>query len=135
MDDDSERVTNVLVVDDNPGDRRFIEEALKSSRLDPTVRTVNTRDNALDVVSQRGEYEDAAVPDVILLDWNLSQTTGQNVLEAATSSDVHISVIVMTGSESEIERVQSSLPQADLFIEKPTEPAGYIEAIRSVLNG
>lgn len=135
MNNDRERAANVLVVDDNPGDRRFIEEALGSSPLDLTVHTVNTRDEALGRVHQRTESGDRPKPDAILLDWNLSQATGEEVVTAAKSVDPSIPVLVMTGSKSEINDVKSTLSQADRHIEKPTEPEGYVEPLRSLLSG
>ena len=125
----------VLVVEDNPGDRRFIREALQTSPLDLTIHTVKTRDEALDVVNQRGEYEDTAEPAAILLDWDLSEDTGKKVLTAAKSRDSSIPVVVMTGSNPEIHPAKSALSQADMFIEKPTEPEGYLEPLHSLLTG
>lgn len=124
---------DVLVVDDNPGDRRFIAEALRTSDLDLTVQTVKTRDEALDLLSRRGEYEDESEPAVVFLDWNLSRETGEEVLRIAKSVSSSISVVVITGSESQIENAQSTLSRADMYVEKPTDPSGYIELLRSLL--
>lgn len=38
----------------------------------------------------------------------------------------------MTGSHAQAEELKSTVPGADVYIGKPTEPEGYIEAIRSV---
>lgn len=126
---------DVLVVDDNPGDRRFIREALRGSRLDVIVHTVTTKDQALDMVNRRGEYADAPEPAAILLDWNLSRETGEEVLEAAKSGDSSTPVLVMTGTRSEINGVKSMLSQADTCIQKPSDPDGYVESLRSLLSG
>lgn len=135
MNDDQKRAYDVLLVEDNPGDRRFIKEALQSSPLDLTVHTVKTRDEALDVVYQRGEYEDSAEPAVIMLDWDLSEETGKEVITAAKSRNNPIPVLVMTGSNPEIHPAKSDVSQADMFIEKPTKPEGYIEPLHSLLTG
>lgn len=125
----------MLVVEDNPGDRRFIKEALESSQLNLAVSTAKTRDEALDMVYQRGEYDDAAEPAVIMLDWDLSTETGKEVLTAAKSGNSQIPVLVMTGSNPEVHPAKSGLSQADMFIEKPTKPEGYIEPLHSLLTG
>lgn len=124
---------DVLVVDDNQGDRRFIAEAVEASDLNLTVHTVETRDEALDVVSHQEAHEDSPEPAVVFLDWNLSRETSEEVVTAAKSGDSSISVIVMTGSESELQNVQSTLSQADMCIEKPTDPDGYVDPLRSLL--
>lgn len=124
---------DVLVVDDNPGDRRFIEESLQSSQLDVSIHTVTTKDEALDTVSHRRESTAAPRPDVIFLDWGLSGETSEEVVGAAKSGDSSVPVVVMTGSNPERHDLESTVSQADMYIQKPTEPEGYIEALRSLL--
>lgn len=127
-------VHDVLVVDDNPGDRRFIEEAFRASQLALDVHTANTKDEALDLIRRRGEYEDALEPAAILLDWNLSEKTGEEVVSAAKSGDSDIPVIVMSGSRAEIKDVKSAFSDVEMYMEKPTEPEGYVEPVRSLLE-
>lgn len=129
-----EGAENLLVVDDNPAETRLIEEAFDGSRFDPNIHSVTTDDEALDFVNQDGEYKDAPRLDVILLDWHLSKATGEEVLEAARSLDYQIPVVVMTGSKSELDAVESSLPKDERCIEKQTDPEAYIEILRSCLT-
>lgn len=131
MDVGLEDVEDILLVEDNPADVRLVEEAFHASSFDPTIRTSRTRDEALDQLSRRGEHEGESAPDLVLLDWNLSQHTGEAVIEAAKSCDPPIPVVVMTGSKSELVRVESSVSAADGYIEKPADPHGYIDVLRS----
>lgn len=124
-------VENILLVEDNPGDIRLIEEAFKASPLDPTIYTAKTREEALDLLLQRGEYEDVSRLDLVLLDWKLSQHTGEEVIRAAKSRDSSIPVVVMSGSKSGLESVEASAPTADEYIEKQTDLEAYIEILRS----
>lgn len=133
MDVDVEGVEVILVVEDNPGDIRLIEEAFRGSPLDPTIYTTKTRDTALDFLYQRGEYEDVRRPDLILLDWNLSQNTGKEVIREAKSVEPAVPVVVMTGSKTAPPSIKSSAPQVDEYIEKQTDPGAYIEILRSCL--
>ena len=123
---------DLLVVDDNPGDIRLIEEAFRDSQIELTIHTAHTARDALDFVSGRGDFEDAPRPDAILLDWNLSNTTGKEVLEAAKSGDSDIPVIVMTGSNPESCPPDAPPSRADLYMQKPTEPLEYVETLRSL---
>lgn len=65
----SKTLQDLLVVEDNPGDIRLIEEVFEESSLGTTVHSVSTGEDALDFVNQYGEYEEAPRPDVVLLDW------------------------------------------------------------------
>lgn len=124
----------MLVVDDNPGDVRIIEEAFDRSELTPTVHTVNTRAEALDFVLRRNEHEDAPRLDVVLLDWRLSQTTGEQVLRAAESATPPISVVVMTGSKPPEKSMGEAASKAERIIEKPSDPEKYVELLRPYLS-
>ena len=129
-----EGVDDLLVVEDNPGDVRFIEVAVQESELGSTIHTASTVAEALDYIHQREDYATAPRPDVVLLGWHLTQNTSKDVLEAAKSIDSSIPVVVMTGSTAEVEKLAGSIPHADVCIEKQTEPEGYIEALRSLLT-
>lgn len=126
-----EGMEDILLVEDNPGDIRLIEEVFAASPLDPTVHTAKTRDAALDFLKQRGEYDEAPRPDLILLDWNLSQHTGQEVIQTAKSKEIAIPVVVMSESKQGLQRVESSTPAADEYIEKQTDLQKYIDLLRS----
>lgn len=129
MGDDDGEAIDLLIVDDNPADIRFITEALESSGGDLAIHSVTTSDAALAFVYQREEYADAPELDAVFLDWDLAQTTGKEVLDALKADYPHIPVAVMTGSISETDSNQSSFSQADMNMEKPTEPEAYIEAL------
>lgn len=132
MDYEVGELEDLLIVDDNPGDIRFIEEAVGMSQFDPTIHTVTTEEEALDFVYQQTDFDDAPIPDVVFLDWNLSKTTGKAVLEAVRSIDTTVSVVVMTGSQPAKIAEETSGSQAAMYIEKPTDPDGYIHCLRSI---
>lgn len=134
MQDNSDSVDDILVVDDNPADRRFIQEAFQKSSLDPTIHTASTQDEALAFLSRWQNEDGSPNPALVLLDWNLAQTTGADVLEAAKSSAHDILVIVMTGSDPERSALEPPVEMADKVIKKPTDPADYIEYVQSVLD-
>lgn len=123
---------DLLVVEDNPKDVRFIEEAFGATADALVLHIVRTVPDALDYVHGRGEYDDAPDPDAIFLDWHLAQETGAVVLEAAKAIDSTVPVVVMTGSTSHMELVEESTTEADLCVEKPTVPDEYVEILRSL---
>lgn len=123
----------LLVVDDNPADIRFIEEAFSDSALTPTILRSTTREEALDIIYRRNDYADAPDLDVVLLDWNLSRSTGEEVLTAATSVTPTIPVIVMTGTKAEMESMKSNISQAETVVEKSPYPEDYVDHLRPYL--
>lgn len=124
---------DLLVVDDNPGDVRFIEEAFAESARDLAIHTASTVAEALDYLHGRGAYGDAPNPDVIFLDWHLPPETGGEVLRTARRIDPSIPVVVMTGSTSAREMAKRPARGADRYVEKPTDPEAYVELLRSLL--
>lgn len=129
MDVGLEDIEVILVVDDNPGDVRLIEEAFRASPHDPTIHASKTRDEALTLLNECGESEEVPRPELVFLDWNLSQCTGQEVLQAAEAMEPEIPVIVMTGSKQGLERIKSSAPAADAYIVKQTNPQKYLDVL------
>ena len=131
---ESEPLQDLLVVEDNPGDIRLIEEAFEEASLEATVHAVSTGEGALDFVNQHGAYEDAPQPDVVLLDWSLPKMDGDEVLGELTTDFPEIPVVIMTGSNPLKEAVESMTSQADAYLTKPTEPDAYTEVLRSLTN-
>ncbi|MXV62362.1 response regulator [Natronorubrum sp. JWXQ-INN-674] len=130
--DSPREVNDLLLVEDNPADIRFVEETIDNSSLDATVHSVSTSAAGVDFVRQRGEYQDAPEPDLVFLDWNLRQTTGREVLTAIKEEHAHIPIVILTGSKVKVEPDQLPSTKADSVKEKPTDPDGYIEIIRSI---
>lgn len=125
---------NVLVIDDNPGDRRFIKESLENAPLDVAVYAVTTREDALAVLSQQRESREIPRPDVIFLDWSLSDETSEELSSVAKSANPAILLVAMTGTDPDVSTMRSAVPQADVYVQKPTETDGYVEILRSVLS-
>jgi len=75
------RPIEVLLVEDNPGDVRLTQEALKEGRVLNRLSVVNDGIEAMDFLARRGKYANSPRPDLILLDLNLPKKDGGEVLE------------------------------------------------------
>lgn len=134
MEDGIEGVENLLLVDDNPADIRFVREAFKPSSIDLTIHSTTTRDEAICFINGVGEYEDTPRPDVIFLDWHLSSETGEKVLEAAKSANPAIPVVVMTSSKAKLQALEESISGVEACIEKKSHPQKVVDLFRSSLT-
>ncbi|ELY55208.1 response regulator receiver protein [Natronococcus amylolyticus DSM 10524] len=78
---------------------------------------------AIEFLERRGEYESAPRPDLVLLDWHFPKKSGKEVLRTIKGDEeLHeIPVVVLTGTQPELEKLQSEPPQADAYVLKPLE--------------
>ncbi|WP_394352489.1 response regulator [Natronorubrum aibiense] len=125
---------DILLVEPNPGDTRLFEENFRDAKLANAVHAVTDGEEALDFVYQRGDYEDAPRPNLILLELQLSGMSGQDVLSELESEEAlsEIPVIVLTGSKAGEDLVKSSGIDADEYIQKPVEAEEFIEFVQEV---
>src|ERR1051326_4828640 len=74
------RPVEVLLVEDNPGDIRLTQEALKESTLRVHLSVAKDGVEALAFLHKSEPFADAPKPDLILLDLNLPRKNGREVL-------------------------------------------------------
>lgn len=125
---------NILLVEDNPGDVRLTQEVLKGGKIRNTLSIVNDGEEALLFLKKRGQYINAATPDIILLDLNLPKKDGREVLVEIKSDDVLkiIPVIVLTTSSSQ-EDIQSVYAHhANCYIMKPMDFNEFAKVIQTI---
>jgi len=87
--------TSILIVEDNPGDARFVAELLKNSGSDAFNLT------AVDRIEDALEKLKDAKFDVVLLDLNLPDSYGLKGLEKIARQHPDLPVIVLTGTDDE----------------------------------
>lgn len=123
---------DVLLVEDNPGDIRLVEEAFREASADSDLHVVSDGEEALAFLRRGEGYADAPRPDLILLDWNLPRASGEHVLtELKADSELkHIPVTVLTGSQDDSDVVHSYRNHANACLRKAVEPGEFMEAIQ-----
>ena len=128
------RPADVLLVEDNPGDIRLTEEALKEGKIENTLHVVTDGVEAVEFLYQRGEYADAPRPDMVLLDLNLPRMDGDEVLEEIRQDRElkTIPVIVLTGSKAQEDVVRSYQLCANAYLTKPVDPMSFIEVVQEL---
>ncbi|MBD3219495.1 MAG: response regulator [candidate division Zixibacteria bacterium] len=130
------RPIDVLLVEDNPGDVRLTEEALKIGKVANNLVVAQDGLEALDILHQRGKFKDAMVPDMILLDLNLPKVDGREVLRDIKKDEdlKRIPVIVLTTSQNEQDILKAYGLHANCYITKPVDLDDFINAVRMIEN-
>jgi len=130
------QAVNILLVEDNPGDVRLTQEALKEGRFQYDLNIVTDGEEALEYLLKRGKYTQASTPDIIFLDLNLPRKDGREVLgEIKTHDSIkHIPVVVLTTSEAGPDVIHSYQLHANCYITKPVDINRFIEVIRGIEN-
>jgi len=134
LDEDSGRPAEFLLVEDNPGDVRLTQEALKECKLRNNLSVVGDGVEALAFLRREGKYADAPKPDVILLDLNLPRKGGREVLAEIKADPVlrRIPVVVITSSEAEQDVLASYDLHVNCYVNKPVDLDQFIKVVRSI---
>lgn len=124
---------DILLVEDNHGDVYLIERAFESRDLPGTLHSVQTGDEALDWLYQRGDFADAPHPNLVLLDLNLPATSGHTVLKKVKSDPQlrRLPVVVLTSSRSEDDLTEVYEEFANACLIKPVDPEEFADLIQS----
>ena len=127
-------IVNILLVEDNPGDVRLTEEALKESKIAVNMRIARDGVEALAMLRGEGDYANQPLPDLILLDLNMPRLDGREVLRLIKTDDrlKHIPVVVLTTSKAEKDIIQAYGLHANCYVTKPVEFDEFMEIIKSI---
>lgn len=126
----------ILLVEDNPGDIRLTQEALKDSKLHNNLSVVKDGVEALAFLRCEGQYTEAPRPDIILLDLNLPRKDGREVLEEIKSDDTlkRIPVVVLTTSDDDMDIIATYNLHANCYITKPVDLQQFVRIVKSIEN-
>ena len=124
----------ILLVEDNPGDVRLTQEAVREAEIRNTLNVVNDGEQAIAYVRRQGDYADRPRPDLILLDLNLPRKDGREVLQDLKSDpDLHrIPVVVLTSSEAEQDILRTYDLYANAYVTKPVDLEQFMHAVASI---
>jgi two-component system, chemotaxis family, response regulator Rcp1 len=127
-------VIDILLVEDNPGDVRLTQIALRDSKIKNRISVVNDGVEALAFLRREGQYSDSPFPDIILLDLNLPRKNGREVLEEIKRDELlrRIPVVILTTSDDEKDILATYNLHANCFITKPVDLARFVEIVKSI---
>ncbi len=128
------RPVEVLLVEDNPGDIRLTQEALKESTLRVHLNVAKDGVEALSFLRHSEPFADAPKPDLILLDLNLPRKNGREVLSEVKADPElkRIPVLVMTTSRDRQDVAGAYQLNANCYIAKPVDLDAFLHIVKSI---
>ncbi|MGA2600092.1 MAG: response regulator [Bryobacteraceae bacterium] len=130
------KTVDLLLVEDNPGDVRLTEEALRDASMPVNLSVATDGAEAIEFLHRRGKYKNAPRPDLILLDLNLPKKTGPEVLsDIKCDPDLkRIPVLVMTTSSEQDDVQKAYSLNANCYITKPIQLDDFLNVVQSIEN-
>ncbi len=129
--DTESRQIEILLVEDNPGDARLTQEAMRAAKMTNVLHVVEDGEQAMEFLRRRSRFKDAPRPDLILLDLKLPKKDGRSVLaEVKTDPDLRrIPVVVLTTSRSEEDVLQAYDMHANAYVTKPVNLEKFMRIV------
>lgn len=147
MVDKTERIIHILIADDDPDDQFLIREALEEALENVTGLTLNLisvecGEDLLDFLYQKQQFSSEMPspadlnprPDLILLDLNMPNMTGAEVLKQIKADPLlkQIPIVILTTSKAQEDVFESYDLGASGFITKPVTYQALVEVMKSL---
>ncbi len=122
----------ILLAEDNDDDILLIQESFADAKVVNVLNVVRDGEEAMAYLRREGEYQDAVMPGLLLLDINMPKKNGFEVLREikADPSLRHLPVVMLTTSQNETDVVRSYSEGACSYIMKPAK----FEELRRVVK-
>jgi two-component system, chemotaxis family, response regulator Rcp1 len=124
----------ILLVEDNPGDVRLIQEMWNEGGNWCDFFTAKDGEEGLAFLRRSGRYADAPRPVLIILDINMPKKSGLELL-AEIKTDEHlkrIPVVVLTSSRAQHDLDRSYELHANCYIVKPADLDQFIQCQKAI---
>jgi len=129
------RPITILLVEDDPADQKLIKVSLESQLVANDLYVVNTGEEGMDFLHQRGDYSSVVPrPDLILLDLNMPGMGGKEFLKRIKDDKnlKQIPVVIVTTSDLDKDIIDSYDLQASGYVRKPVTLDGFKEVMKKI---
>ena len=130
------RPVEILLVEDNDVDIELTREALRESKLSNHLNVVEDGEEALKYLKGEAPFHNFPKPDLILLDLNLPNMDGREVLAEIKKDENlrRIPVVVLTVSKDEQDILSVYNLHANCYITKPVDFEQFTSIVKSIEN-
>jgi DNA-binding response OmpR family regulator len=130
----------ILVIEDNSSDVFLLKRALSQQNVLFELTHLANGDQALAFIHREGAYVDVPIPDLILVDLNLSRYNGEDILRKIHDAKHLASAMVCVWSSSESRRDRARIMDLGVaqFVTKPAGLDQFLEIgklIKDLLAG
>lgn len=129
-----ERPIHIMLAEDDDNDVRITRRAIKKGGLNATMSVTRDGQEALDYLLRKPPFEEAARPDLVLLDINLPKINGMEVLRSVKEDPAlrNIPVLMLTTSARQEDVATAYAHGANAFICKPMRFARFVEVLQEL---
>ena len=122
----------ILLIDDSPTDADLVKRSLSQGPGAPRLIVADDGVEALRMLRETPSH--SALPDLILLDWNMPRQSGLQILTELKSDPAlkPIPVLVMTSSKAARDISSAYGLHANCYITKPIDMDGFTATLRDI---
>lgn len=127
-------LTEILIVEDNPGDVRLIKDAFEKTEQNTKIHTATDGYEALHFLNRAVADESKTLPQLALVGLNLPGKDGCEILETIRTDPhlEHLPVIILTSSDRDADIRRCYEYHANAYITKPTNPDEFVSVVESL---
>jgi len=125
---------HIMVIEDNPGDVTLIQDLLDDAGADYRMSVSDDGAHAIDTLNMARLNVKHDLPDLILLDLNLPNKSGIEILETIKTDSIlkRIPVIVLTSSTDKRDILATYHLHANCYLNKPTNIEDFTRMIKLI---
>jgi CheY-like chemotaxis protein len=126
----------ILLVEDNEGDVGLVEEVFEEVRIRNILHVATDGEEAILFLHNKGKFSGSPRPDLILLDLNLPNKDGRDVLKEVKEDRnfKNIPVVILTTSGAEKDILKAYELHTNAYVTKPLDFDQFIKVVESIAN-
>jgi CheY-like chemotaxis protein len=130
------RPAEILLVEDSPSDARLFVEALKGSTISHHLTIIDSGREALTFLRREAPFTTAPRPDLTVLDLNLPDLSGREVLTMIRQDAVlqHLVVVMLTSSAAPQDVYTLYRVPVNCFITKPLDLKRFFTVVQTMVE-